>query len=321
MTKTKEEKKTKEVRGIVDEVEEITPEKYEKIRQTLVIPEGQPLVPKDFKNQLTRKQIEVIKEQFAKGATDVELQMFIYVCQRTALDPFSKQIHLVPRWDSRLGKEIRSVVIGIDGLRSIAERTGAYAGNTDPHFEGEVEAEIVKKDFKTKKDIISHFPAPGRATVTVKKVVQGVLCDFTATAEWAEYYPGGRGGIMWVKMPKNMLGKCAEAKALRKAFPAVMSGLYVAEEIQQAVVQASPEGENKDYERATGMIQRMTKVDDLESLKDKLEGSKKYSKTEKKEMLSLIDKQILSLQPLPKTDKKVADKEPTPDEIQGASEL
>ena len=276
--------------------------------QPIVVAEGQPLVPEEFKSKLSRAQIDVIKEQFAKGATDVELKMFLYVCQRTGLDPFSKQIHLVPRWDSRLGKEVRSVIIGIDGLRSTAERTGAYAGNTDPIFEGETEAELIKKDFKTKQEVVKKFAAPARATVTVKKIVQGVICDFTATVEWNEYYPK-KGGDMWMNMPKNQLGKCAEAKALRKAFPAVMSGLYVAEEMQQAIATAIPEQPQSDFDKAEGMIKKIAKIDDLESLKGKIEGSKKYSDEDKKSLLGVIESRILELTPI-KVEKKEEDKDP-----------
>lgn len=288
--KEKKEPKVKEVsEEVIKDVLDIKPP---------IVPavaEGQPLVPKEFKSQLSRTQVEVIKEQFAKGATDVELKMFLYVCQRTGLDPFSKQIHLVPRWDSRLGKEVRSVIIGIDGLRSVAERTGAYAGNSDPIFEGEIVEEVVKTDYKTKKESVTSHTVPSRATVTVKKVVQGVICDFTATAEWSEYYPGSKQGMMWIKMPKNMLGKCAEAKALRKAFPAVMSGLYVAEEMQQAVGQASPEVIQSDYDKAESMINKIAKVEDLQSLLGKIDGSKKYSEKEKKSLLKVIYDRISEL--------------------------
>ena len=286
--------------------------------QTITISEGQPLVPKDFKSQLTRKQVEVIKEQFAKGATDMELQMFLYVCQRTGLDPFSRQIHLVPRWDSRLGKEVRGVIIGIDGLRSVAERTGAYAGNTDPIFEGETDIEVKKTDYKTKDTKTTKVTVPSRATVTVKKVVQGVICDFTATSEWTEYYPGDKQGMMWIKMPKNMLGKTAEAKALRKAFPSVMSGLYVAEEMQQAIATAVPEKVQTDFDKAISMIGNMTNLEALEGLTDKISTSKKYTAKEKETILGAVNMRTLEIEPRKVVKEvkkaKVAEEEPLPEE-------
>ena len=281
--KTKEAKQKEE-----KEIETTTP---------MIVSETQLVVPKDYKPNYTRQQIEVIKEQFAKGASDVELKMFLYVCRDSELDPFSRQVHLVPRWDSRLGKEVRMVIFGIDGLRSIAEKTGAYAGNSDPIFGDEIEAELVKTDYKTKKEIVTKFNAPARATVTVKKVVQGVLCDFTATAEWSEYYPGGKGGIMWAKMPKNMLGKCAEAKALRKAFPKVMSGRYVGEEMHQAIAIAPQEAPQSDFDKAKGMIGKIMQTEALSDLKGKIEGSKKYTAKEKKDLIAVIDERIAEITP------------------------
>jgi hypothetical protein len=70
--------------------------------------------------------------------------------------------------------------------------------------------------------------------VTVWKILSGVRCPFTATAHWAEYYPGDAQGWAWKKMPHVMLGKCAEALALRKAFPAELSGVYTFEEMEQS---------------------------------------------------------------------------------------
>ena len=238
------------------------------------------IVPDNYKSKLTRSQIDLIKGTIAKGATDDELKMFLYVCERTQLDPFTRQIHLTPRWDSKLGKEVRTPITGIDGYRSIAERTGAYAGNDDTIFDNE---EIPKK-----------------ATVTVYKIVQGIRSPFTATARWEQYCPKKKDGTLasplWAKMPHLMLGKCAEALALRKAFPAVMSGLYVAEEMHQAqTVNTGDEGQEDPLAKAKKTIANTTDVDGLTTFKDNLPRMQKYTAKEKKELTQAVEERLAKL--------------------------
>ena len=160
-------------------------------------------------NNITPAQVDLIKSQIAKGATDDELKLFLHVADKSGLDPLSRQIYFI----KRSGK--MTIQTGIDGFRAVADRTGQYVGSSDPVFEenGEI---------------------PSKATVTVNKVVGGIVGNFTATARWEEYYPGKSQGFMWNKMPHTMLGKCAEALALRKAFPAQLSGLYTDHEMDQA---------------------------------------------------------------------------------------
>lgn len=173
----------------------------------------------------SRDQIELIKTTVARGATDDELKLFLYTSQRTGLDPLTKQIHFVKRWDNRLRKGVGAIQTGIDGYRAIAERTGSLAGIDDAVYE--VNAETQK---------------PSKATVTVHRFVNGQRVSFTASARWNEYVPlnkeGGVSSPLWNKMPFLMLGKCAEALALRKAFPNDLSGVYTTEEMQQADVEA-----------------------------------------------------------------------------------
>lgn len=154
---------------------------------------------------ITGEKLDLIKRTVAKGASDDELELFLYQCKRTGLDPFTHQIYCIRR-----GGQMTTMT-GIDGYRTIADRTGKYAGNDDPVFDSEEK--------------------PRKATVTVYKLVEGVRCPFTSTARWDQYYPGK--SPLWDKMPHLMLGKCAEALALRKAFPQDLSGLYTKEEMDQ----------------------------------------------------------------------------------------
>jgi phage recombination protein Bet len=160
----------------------------------------------------TPEQVELIKKTVANGASNDELALFLQVAKRSGLDPFTRQIHFVKRGDRA------TIQTGIDGYRAIAERTGTLAGIEDALYDSE------------------DAPVPKKATVTVYKLVAGTRVGFTASARWNEYAPiyGGKLSPMWQKMPYLMLAKCAEALALRKAFPNDLSGLYTNEEMQQA---------------------------------------------------------------------------------------
>lgn len=163
----------------------------------------------------TESQIDLIKRTVAAGATDDELAMFLHQCRKTGLDPISRQIYCIVR-KTKDGQKA-TIQTGIDGYRLIAERTGQYAGSDKPEFE----------DWE--------IPDLRSVTVTVWKLFNGERVPFTATAYWSEFYPQGQYTGLWDKMPRLMLAKCAEAQALRKAFPADLSGVYVEEELHQAI--------------------------------------------------------------------------------------
>lgn len=165
--------------------------------------------------KISPNQVEILRKTLFKGFSDDEIQFSLAVCTRTGLDPFSRQIHFSKR-KSRKGDEDTIVMVtGIDGLRLIADRSEAYAGSDEPTFK------------------LNEERKPIEAKVSVYKIVQGVRCAFTASVRWIEFYPGdGPEGFMWRKMPFGQLGKCAEAQALRKAFPAETSNLCFREEAQ-----------------------------------------------------------------------------------------
>jgi phage recombination protein Bet len=163
---------------------------------------------------MSNDKLELIKKTVAKGATDLELELFLHACKRTGLDPLMKQIYAIKRRNNKTGVDDMSIQTGIDGYRLIADRTGFYAGSDEPTY------------------MIADDGWPDVASVTVHKLVGGVRCPFSASARWKEYCQDS--SPMWKKMPFLMLGKCAEALALRKAFPAELSGVYTQEEMMQA---------------------------------------------------------------------------------------
>jgi len=184
---------------------------------------------KQSRNELitfTQDQLDLIKSTIAKDATNDELQLFLYQCKRSGLDPIVKQIYF-QKYKSKNGQSNMTIITGIDGYRLIADRSNAYGGSHEPIYDGEI-----KITDRGAYDLIEK--APRKATVTVVKFVDGVKCKFTASAFWEEYYPGGTKGHMWRKFPYTMLAKCAESQALRKAFPNDLSGLYTTEEMEQA---------------------------------------------------------------------------------------
>lgn len=155
--------------------------------------------------------MNLIRTQIAPKANPTELALFLHQCKRTGLDPLSRQIYCI-----HLGGKM-TIQTSIDGFRVIAERSGDYAGQDAPEFmeneSGLIACRITVYRFRGEQ----RYPAA------------------VGVAYMREY---NAGGPMWNKMPHTMLAKCAEAQALRKAYPQDLSGLYTGDEMEQADPQA-----------------------------------------------------------------------------------
>lgn len=155
------------------------------------------------------------REQFCKGASPAEFDQFVRWCARTGLDP--EQGHCY--WH----KQSRKPAARIDGIRAKAQRTGRYNGQTEPQWCG---PDGIWRDAWLE-------PGPP-AAAKIGVYIIGAQYPTYAVAHWRGY---GSSDNRWAKDPAGMLMKCAEALALRKAFPDDLGDVYSGDELDQAAPQ------------------------------------------------------------------------------------
>jgi phage recombination protein Bet len=193
--------------------------------------------------RLQKNEVELLKRTVAKGVSDDEFALFLWVCKKHKLDPMARQVHAVRRYVSKHHEEEEMqngvklrvwkpgfqmvIQIGIDGYRALAGRDHADFGGCD-----EPEFEFGEKD--------KRIPVLAR----IKLWKKGLEHPIVGVAYWDEYAPKDLAkaeAFMWNKMPKHMLAKCAEALALRKGYPE-LADIYTNEEMSQAFDEHTPEG-------------------------------------------------------------------------------
>ena len=162
------------------------------------------------------KQEAALKQIGLSNAPKAELAVFLHYAQRTGLDPFARQIYMIER-----GGRF-TIQASIDGLRIVAQRSGEYAGQVGPYWCG-VDGQWT--------DVWLEKEPPVAAKVGVMRL--GFTEPLWGVAKFDSY---NANSPIWKKMPDTMIAKCAEALALRKAFPNDLSGIYTSEEMEQAEV-------------------------------------------------------------------------------------
>jgi phage recombination protein Bet len=172
--------------------------------------------------------IEVLQTSVYPGASLPSIKMAIAYCKAASLDPLQKPVHIVPMWDKNT-KQMRDVIMpGVGLYRTQAARSNALAGIGEPVF-GPVQAFQLGS---------ATFYAPEWASVTVKRLMpNGAIADYVAVEYWIENYAtAGKDSempnAMWKKRPRGQLGKCAQAQALRLAFPEMTGSAPTADEME-----------------------------------------------------------------------------------------
>lgn len=214
----------------------------------------------------TDRQLDLIRRTVALDCNPQEFDLFCEVARRHGLDPFRKQISALVFSKGDEAKRKMAIITTIDGLRSIASRSLRYRPDEEaPRFTYD---EALKDPNANPLGL-----ERAEVRIYIRDDGGETWRQVTGVAYWDEYAPikeEAEGGYDWVdtgevwpdsgkakkrkvarepgaevvrkldttgnwgRMPRVMLAKCAEAQALRKAFPEDLSGLYEGSELDQA---------------------------------------------------------------------------------------
>ncbi|GMA64728.1 hypothetical protein GCM10025859_51680 [Alicyclobacillus fastidiosus] len=165
--------------------------------------------------------MELIKNTVAKGTTNDELEMFLYLAGQYGLDPFKKEIWCI-KYDknsaatimtSRDGYlKIAQSNVDFDGIKSFVVREGDV-------FEIDAMGDQVTHKFGTKRGRII-----GAWAIAYHKRLKPQICF----VDFDEY---NQGNSTWKKYPSAMIQKVAEAFVLKRQFG--INGLVTQEEFAE----------------------------------------------------------------------------------------
>lgn len=151
---------------------------------------------------------------------------FIAACNRTGLDPTTKQIYAAQmsgKW---------TVLVGVDGMRVVAQRSREYGGQTPIQWTADGVTWVDAWLPEVQGGKAGDKPVAARVGVLRKGFTEPLMQVVT----WAEFGMEPRfKGDNWGTRPAHMLGIRAETHALRRAFPNDLSGLYTAEDFDNGL--------------------------------------------------------------------------------------
>lgn len=189
---------------------------------------------------------KVLSNSLYVGAQQESIKMVISYCAAAKLDPMLKPVHIVPMFCATGQKDqkgydikaMRDVVMpGIGLYRIQASRSGEFAGTSEPEFGNDITETLDG----------TEITYPAWCKITVKRLLGvGSIAEFTAKEFWKENYAtkgkdSKAPNTMWAKRPYAQIAKCAEAQALRKAFPEVGSQ-PTADEMEGKEIDVTPYG-------------------------------------------------------------------------------
>ena len=216
-----------------------------------------------------------LKSSVFPGAEEKSILLAWDYCRSRDLDIMKKPCHIVPMnvKDSKSGRyEWRDVIMpGISEQRITASRSGDYAGQDAPVFGDMVEIQFAGVPVSV----------PEWCTVTIYRMIHGQRVGISHTEYFEEAANTKKDGglnAMWAKRKRGQLAKCAEAGALRKAFPEETGGIITADEVggDARNVTPAPEEQKKIVSEAPSNVfteAQQEVVEEVEVVTEKKERS------------------------------------------------
>jgi phage recombination protein Bet len=196
---------------------------------------------------------------YPAAKTTGAVELALSYCKARKLDPFKHPVHVVPIWSKEKNEYIETVWPGIAEHRTTAVRTGQYGGADAAEFGPTITQTFEGETKKGIQKITVRFPE--WCQITLYRLTNGQRLPVPGPrVYWLETYSHmGRTDLpndMWVKRPSGQLEKCAEAGALRKAFPEELGGELTAEEAEGLDMEAPrditpPKPQRSDFKPAT----------------------------------------------------------------------
>lgn len=203
---------------------------------------------------------------FPAAKTTEAVELALSYCRARGLDPFKRPVHIVPIWDSKKGAEVETVWPGIGELRTTAARTGQMAGCEDAVF-GPDQTRTFKGTIgkgQYAKEVEKTVTFPEWCQLIVYRMVQGIRVPFPGPkVRWMETYATmGASDVpneMWATRPYGQLEKCAEAAALRRAFPEEVGGDLISDEVGRRVsaIDITPSDPQPAGSKTAGLAARL----------------------------------------------------------------
>jgi phage recombination protein Bet len=215
------------------------------------------------------KKVSLVKRTVAKDCSDDEFNIFVAVARDLNLNPLRKQIYAFVFSKNDAEKRNMTLVVGIDGARAIAARTGNYRpDDQEPQwvFKDELKDPLTNPH-GIEKCTVGVYHRPTRSD-PFERIVHTVYWEEFAPLvtrgdadayEWVDtgevWADSGKpkktkrlregktatlrldpDKAQWIRAGRNQIAKCAEMGALRKGWPEDLSRIVVEEETHRADV-------------------------------------------------------------------------------------